>query len=96
MQVTGVDGFIAFENVRVLGATAQAVQCRIRRRSVWLPRIHVSGNLEVSRQSCRLLVRRWVAQDRRLLGIDVQSPPVPTPAVARRRASLHLIPPRQG
>jgi hypothetical protein len=94
--MTGVDGFIAFENVRVLEATAQAVQCRIRRRSVWLPRIHVSGNLEVSRQTCRLLVRRWVAEDRRLLATDASPPIVPTPAVARRRASLHLIPPRQG
>jgi hypothetical protein len=96
MSLTEIDGFIAFENVRVVGATAQAVQCRIGNRVVWFPRIHVSGNLEVTRQTCRMLVRRWVAHDRHLVALGDVTHPTSAPSWdGRRTSSLCLLPPRK-
>ena len=68
MPKEDADDFVAFEHVRVVRATPPALYCAFGHKRVWLPRAHIRGRLW-SRGDCgALLVRRWIARDRRLIG----------------------------
>ena len=82
MAKDDADDLVLFEDVRVLRSTAPALLCRIGEKSVWLPRLHISGKLWCTGDRGKLFIRRWVALDRRLIG--------PTPGAA----ILSLVPPR--
>ena len=62
------DGLVPFQDVRVLRSTPPALLCRIGDKSVWLPRLHISGKLWCTGDRGKLFIRRWVARDRRLIG----------------------------
>ena len=67
---------LAFEHVRVLNVMPGALRCMVGGKRVWLPREHIKGTLCCRGDIGRLLVRRWVAVDRKL--------PLPAaPAVVR-------------
>jgi hypothetical protein len=94
MRTNDVDDFVLFENVRVLRSTPPALLCRVGRRRVWLPRGHISGRLWCVGDRGKLLVRRWLARDRRL--IDQREVPTVAPFASVRRpsslpAALHLV-----
>lgn len=77
MDVNDADDLVAFQDVRVIRATAPALLCRVGGRSVWLPRAHVSGNLWCAGDRGKLFIRRWVARDRHLIdlhGVAIVSP----------------------
>jgi hypothetical protein len=61
------DELLVFRGVRVLKATAGALRCLIADRRVWLPRQHIKGRLLRPGDSGTLMVRRWIALDRRLM-----------------------------
>jgi hypothetical protein len=85
------DDLIAFEDVKVVRSTAAALFCRIGRKSVWLPRGHISGRLWCTGDRGRLFIRRWVARDRSL--VDAQGVPVRSPVLSLPRlpAALHVV-----
>ena len=58
---------LAFEHVRVLNVMPGALHCMVGRKRVWLPRAHIKGTLCCQGDIGRLLVRRWVAVDRKLI-----------------------------
>ncbi len=60
------DELVVYEQVRVLNVTSGAMRCLIGGKCVWLPREHISGTLRCRGDGGRLLVRRWVAIDRKL------------------------------
>jgi hypothetical protein len=66
MTIRKGDELVAFERVRVLCSTAGALQCAIGAKHVWLPREHIKGRLWSPGDYGTLLVRRWIALDRRL------------------------------
>ena len=66
MRDGDADELLVFEQVRVLNVTSGAMRCLIGDKRVWLPREHVDGALRCRGDSGRLLVRRWVAIDRKL------------------------------
>jgi hypothetical protein len=80
MPVDDGDTLVLFQAVRVIRATASALLCRIGSRSVWLPRVHISGRLWCTGDRGKLLIRRWVARDRQLIDLDgvAIAPPVPS------------------
>jgi hypothetical protein len=82
MAKDDADDLVPFQDVRVLRSTAPALLCRIGEKSVWLPRLHISGKLWCTGDRGKLFIRRWVALDRRLIGA--------TPGAA----ILSLVPPR--
>src|ERR1043166_6325566 len=82
MAKDDADDLVPFQDVRVLRSTAPALLCRIGHKSVWLPRLHISGKLWCTGDRGKLFIRRWVARDRGLLG--------PTPGTA----IVSLVPPR--
>ena len=82
MATDDADGLVQFQNVRILRSTPPALLCRIGDKSVWLPRLHISGKLWCTGDRGTLFIRRWVARDRHLIG--------PTP----RTAILSLVRPR--
>lgn len=86
------NGFVGFDNVRVIRSTAPAVEFRIGERSIWLPRIHIRGTFWGRGDHGKLLLRRWVARDRRLIGPD-GAITVAVRSVSRsaRSAGLHLV-----
>jgi hypothetical protein len=93
MAPNDADDLMAFQDVRVIRATAQALLCRIGERSVWLPRTHISGKLWCTGDRGKLFIRRWVARDRHLVdlhGVAIASPvrsvPGPHPP-----GHLHLV-----
>jgi len=92
MAADNGDDLVLFQDVRVIRSTAPALLCRIRDRSVWLPRGHISGRLWCTGDRGKLFIRRWVARDRKL--IDARRPAIRSsvPALLRRRAALHLVP----
>ena len=67
MRDGDADELVAFEQVRVLNVTSGAMRCLIGDKRVWLPRQHINGTLRCRGDSGRLLVRRWVAIDRKLV-----------------------------
>ena len=66
MRDGDADELLAFERVRVLNVTSGAMRCLIGDKRVWLPREHIRGALRCRGDSGRLMVRRWVAVDRKL------------------------------
>jgi hypothetical protein len=70
MRTNDADDLVLFPDVRVVRSTAPALLCRIGDRSVWLPRLHISGKLWCTGDRGKLFIRRWVARDRRLIGPD--------------------------
>jgi len=66
MRAGDADELVAFHRVRVLDVSPGAVQCLIGGQRVWLPRAHIKGRLWCRGDQGTLLVRRWVARDRRL------------------------------
>jgi len=82
MATDDADGLVPFQDVRVLRSTPPALLCRIGDKSVWLPRLHISGKLWCTGDRGKLFIRRWVARDRHLIG--------PTPGTA----ILSLVSPR--
>jgi hypothetical protein len=61
------DDLVPFRNVTVISSTATALLCGVGSKSVWLPRKHTSGRLRCMGDRGTLLIRRWVARDRRLV-----------------------------
>lgn len=76
MTEDDADGLVPFLDVRVIASSVPALFCAIGKRRVWLPRFHISGKLWRRGDRGTLLIRRWVALDRRLA--------VPSPVVAVR------------
>ncbi len=91
MATGNADDLVPFEDVSVIRSTAPALLCRIGKRSVWLPRWHISGKLWRTGDRGKLFIRRWVARDRNLIdaqGAAIQSP---VPSLSRLPAALHLV-----
>lgn len=94
MATNDADELVPFQNVTLMSSTGSALFCEVAGKRVWLPRRHISGKLYCIGDRATLLIRRWVACDRRLL-----RPPrlcrvsVLAPSMARRRhaAQLHLV-----
>ena len=85
-----VDELLAFQRVRVVRSTAPALLCAIGDKRVWLPREHIRGRLW-SRGDCgTLLVRRWVALDRRLT-LPGETGLVPEQAAAQPSVPAHVM-----
>lgn len=94
MVTNDADRLVAFHNVKLIGATAQALFCQIGRRQVWLPRRHTSGNLYGAGDRGQLLIRRWVASEWRLLDLCSENtdPPISPITPARSlRPRLRLV-----
>ncbi|TMA39032.1 MAG: hypothetical protein E6J75_16575 [Deltaproteobacteria bacterium] len=93
MATYDVDDLVTFRDVTVIKATVPALLCRIGKRSVWLPRWHVSGKLWCSGDRGTLLVRRWVARERHL--IDLHGAPIASPVLPilrpRTPSQLRLV-----
>lgn len=87
------DDLVLFEDVRLVESTAPALLCRIGRRTVWLPRHHVSGKLLRRGDRGTLLVRRWVARDRQLIDHRGAAIASPVRSVSRppRTSRLHMV-----
>ena len=88
------DDLVTFRNVRIISATASSLFCGIAGRNVWLPRRHVSGRLCCLGDRGTLLIRRWVARDRKLIHPLAVAPDPPLgPSMPWRRllAPLHLV-----
>jgi hypothetical protein len=82
MAADDADDLVAFQDVRVIGATAVALLCRIGDRSLWLPRRHISGKLWCTGDRGKLFIRRWLARDRQLIdlhGVAISSLTPSTP-----------------
>jgi len=98
MPTDDADDLVAFQDVRVIRATAPTLLCLIAGRSVWLPRGHISGKLWCTGDRGKLFIRRWVARDRQLIdlhGAAVTSlaSSILAPSISRSRlpAQLHLV-----
>jgi hypothetical protein len=70
MATDDVDDLVLFQDVRIIRTTAPALLCRIGDKSVWLPRLHISGKLWCTGDRGKLFIRRWVARDRHLMAPD--------------------------
>lgn len=93
MCTEGSDDLVAFRDVRVIGSTAPALLCRVRGKLVWLPRGHITGRLCSVGDRGRLLIRRWVARDRRLIAPDAFVDESPAGRALRRLSrALHVVP----
>jgi len=66
MRYGDANEMLAFEGVRVLNVMPGALRCLVAGKRVWLPRQHIKGALLCQGDSGRLMVRRWVAVDRKL------------------------------
>lgn len=92
MSASDDDDLVPFHDVRVISATAPALLCRIGRRSVWLPRSHISGKLWCTGDRGKLFIRRWVARDRHLIDLDGAASLAPEGSnVLHLRVPLHLL-----
>jgi hypothetical protein len=93
MAAYDADDLVPFPDVRVIRSTAPALLCRIGERSVWLPRLHISGKLWCTGDRGKLFIRRWVARDRNLidlLGAAIRSPARPL-SRPRLLSQLYLV-----
>jgi hypothetical protein len=95
-MITAVDAddLVSFSDVTVISSTGTSILCRIGGKSVWLPRRHISGTLFCVGDRGPLLIRRWIARDRRLLRKPGTTPVSALgPSSSRRRlaAPLHLV-----
>ena len=92
MATDDAEGLVAFQDVRVIRSTAPALLCQIGDRSVWLPRGHISGKLWCRGDRGTLLIRRWIACERRLIDIDGVASGSPPSSTSRPRSNgLHLV-----
>ncbi len=94
MLVDDSDDLVAFEDVRIIRSTAQALLCGIGDRSVWLPRGHLSGKLWCVGDRGKLFIRRWIAHDRRLIhrrGADALAHLAPEVPRSRPSGRLRLV-----
>jgi hypothetical protein len=91
MATEDADDLVAFQDVRVIRATASTLLCLIKGKSVWLPRGHISGKLWSAGDRGRLFVRRWVARDRQLIDLDRETITSLEPSSSRLSAELHLV-----
>jgi hypothetical protein len=88
------DDLVPFRNVTVISSTGSALLCGVGGKSVWLPRRHISGRLRCMGDRGTLLIRRWVARDRRLLRpLRTGAVSALGPSLLRRRLAgqLHLV-----
>jgi hypothetical protein len=94
MSTEGSDDLVAFPDVRVIRSTAPALLCRVHGKLVWLPRGHITGRLCCVGDRGRLLIRRWVARDRQLIGPAGFVGESPAGRALRRLSrALHALPP---
>jgi hypothetical protein len=93
MATDDADDLVAFQDVRVIRATAPTLLCLIRGRSVWLPRGHISGKLWCTGDRGKLFVRRWLARDRQLIDLHGAAITSLAPSISRSRlpVQLHLV-----
>ena len=84
------DGLVVFSDVTVLRSSAPALLCRIGARSVWLPRVHITGKLWCTGDRGKLFIRRWVARDRSLLDLHGEANPLPL-APSRLPVRLRVV-----
>ena len=84
------DDLVPFQDVRIIRSTALALFCRVGERSVWLPRLHISGKLWCIGDRGKLFIRRWVARDRNLIDADGAVIRLGS-SLARLPAALHLV-----
>ncbi len=100
MVAKNADEFVVFQNVKLIGSTAQSLFCQIGDQRVWLPRRHTRGKLYGTGDRGQLLIRRWVACDRHLLDLlDRGTAPPIAPFIAARSlpgGRLHLVPSDRG
>ena len=97
MLADDADELVTFGDVRVIESTAPALLCQIGDRRVWLPRRHISGKLWCTGDRGKLLIRRWVARDRQLIGLGVGAlPPMPLSLLPRRPLRLRVVRGHQG
>jgi hypothetical protein len=88
------DDLVPFRNVTVISSTGTALLCLVGGKSVWLPRRHISGRLRCMGDRGTLLIRRWIARDRRLLrplGTAAVSALGRSMSLRRLAAPLHLV-----
>lgn len=69
MATEDADDLVAFQDVRVIRATAPTLLCLVKGRSVWLPRVHISGKLWCAGDRGKLFIRRWVARNLHLIDL---------------------------
>jgi hypothetical protein len=95
MRDGDANDLLAFEHVRVLNVMPGALRCLIGDKRVWLPRQHIKGTLFCRGDIGRLLIRRWVALDRRLTlpGVPAVVRLICEPLRALRPRRLRLLPP---
>ena len=93
MPTDDADDLVPFLDVTIIKATAPTLLCLIQGRSVWLPRMHVSGKLWRAGDRGKLFVRRWVARDRQLIDPHQSTTEAPAPSFGKPflAASLHLV-----
>jgi hypothetical protein len=70
MTVGHADALVPFQDVMVISSEPSALFCRIGDLQVWLPRRHIRGNLLCTGDRGTLFIRRWIARDRHLIGVD--------------------------
>ena len=94
MPTDDADDLVLFQDVRVIRSTAPALFCRIGKKSVWLPRGHISGKLWCTGDRGRLFIRRWVARDRNLIDLHGAAISFPEPSIVGSHlpVELHLVP----
>jgi hypothetical protein len=94
MAADDADELVVFQDVRVFGSTPSALLCQIGEKRVWLPRGHITGKLWCTGDRGKLLIRRWVARDRRLIDPPHAADAVPSLALSDPGAGvprpLHL------
>src|SRR5437870_3750170 len=93
MATYDAEDLVAFPDVRVIRSTAPALLCRIGKKSVWLPRGHISGKLWCTGDRGKLFIRRWVARDRNLIDLLEAAVSFPEPSIvgAPLPVELHLV-----
>jgi len=85
MAEDDADDLVQFSDVSVITSTVPALLFQIGKRSVWLPRGHISGKLWCTGDRGRLFIRRWVARDRNLLDLHGEAIASPAPTLSRAR-----------
>ncbi len=93
MAADDADELVQFSDVSVIRSTVPALLCQFGKRSVWLPRGHISGKLWCTGDRGRLFIPRWVARDRNLLDLHGEANASPAPSLSRTRplGQLHLV-----
>jgi len=90
MATDRADELVLFQDVSVIRSTGPALLCQIGKKSVWLPRGHISGKLWCTGDRGKLFIRRWVARDRHLIDLHGAAITSVAPFIARSRPPLQL------